>query len=167
MIILQRKVCRESWRCALALCCGMVLISDDMVNLMIPIVSVIGNNIISMCKHTLSPLAERIKGWSRKRTRWKSTRNKIRPGRRRMNCLMTALVACPAGVSGYHNHVYFDTDSYKIGIDNRCSACILHKIGDFVGNLMDSNKSIKDLVVPEQRLLNVAHYFGNGWIMMA
>lgn len=39
--------------------------------------------------------------------------------------------------------VNFDTDSKPIGIDNRCSACILHDIKDFIGNLRQSNRTIK------------------------
>ena len=139
----KRHICRESWRCVLALCYGMIIISNDVVNLMMPIVSMVGNKLMTICTNTMRPLAQTIEGWSRKRTRWRSARNKIKPGRGRMHYVMTALMACPAGVSGYNNHVHFDTDSYKIGIDNRCSACILHKIGDFVGNLVDSNKSIR------------------------
>jgi hypothetical protein len=37
----------------------------------------------------------------------------------------------------------FDTDSIPIGIDNRCTACISHKIGDFVGPLRDTNRIIR------------------------
>ena len=43
----------------------------------------------------------------------------------------------------YNNRVIFDTDSYPIGIDNRCSGCISHKIEDFVGPLVDSARTIK------------------------
>ena len=152
MITVQRKMCGESWRCAPVLCHGMIITSEDMVDLMVPIMSAMGSNIITVCKHTLSPLAETIEGWSRKRTRWKSARNEVRPGRGRTHCVMSALVACPAGASGNCNHVHFDTDSCKIGIDNRCSACTSHEIGDFVGKLVDSNKTTKDLVAPGQRL---------------
>ena len=41
------------------------------------------------------------------------------------------------------NQVAFDTDSSALGIDNRCSACISHKIGDFIGPLTDVKRSIK------------------------
>ena len=37
----------------------------------------------------------------------------------------------------------FDTDSYDIGIDNRCSRCISHQVEDFIGNLKDSKHSIR------------------------
>lgn len=37
----------------------------------------------------------------------------------------------------------FDTDSSSIGVDNRCSGCISHRIEDFEGPLADTRKSIK------------------------
>ena len=37
----------------------------------------------------------------------------------------------------------FDTDSESIGIDNRCSACISHRIEDFIDNPQESNRTIK------------------------
>ena len=37
----------------------------------------------------------------------------------------------------------FDTDSGPIGIDNRCTGCISHKIEDFQGPLRDSGRQIK------------------------
>ncbi len=37
----------------------------------------------------------------------------------------------------------FDMDSFKIGIDNRCCACISCKIDNFVGELKDCNRTIK------------------------
>ena len=36
----------------------------------------------------------------------------------------------------------FDTDYAKIGIDNRCSACISHKIDGFIGPFKDNNRYI-------------------------
>ena len=41
-----------------------------------------------------------------------------------------------------HN-ITFDTDSRPIGIDNRCTACISHKVEDFTGPLIDTNRNIK------------------------
>ena len=41
------------------------------------------------------------------------------------------------------NSVRFDTDSSPVGIDNRCTGCISHVAEDFVGQLRDSDKSIK------------------------
>ena len=37
----------------------------------------------------------------------------------------------------------FDTDSTRIGIDNRCSGCISHRVEDFEGPLTDTNKTIR------------------------
>ena len=39
--------------------------------------------------------------------------------------------------------IKFDTDSASIGIDNRCSGCISHRVEDFEGPLIDTNKSIR------------------------
>lgn len=41
------------------------------------------------------------------------------------------------------NRAPFDTDACPIGIDNRASACISHKIDDFIGPLRKVNRSIK------------------------
>ena len=37
----------------------------------------------------------------------------------------------------------FDTDSARIGIDNRCSGCISHRVEDFEGPLTDTDKTIR------------------------
>ena len=37
----------------------------------------------------------------------------------------------------------FDTDSFSIGVDNRCSGCISHRIEDFEGRLIDTDKSVR------------------------
>ena len=59
--------------------------------------------------------------------------------RRRVNIatpiMVAAAVAMQAqGAIGTHasRRINFDTDSEEIGIDNRCSACISHKIEDFI-----------------------------------
>ena len=39
--------------------------------------------------------------------------------------------------------ITFDTDAQPIGVDNRCTACISHRIEDFTGPLMDTNRKIK------------------------
>ena len=41
------------------------------------------------------------------------------------------------------NAIQFDTDSGRVGVDNRCSACISHKIGDFAGPIHDVRRAIK------------------------
>ena len=37
----------------------------------------------------------------------------------------------------------WDTDSGVVGIDNRCSKCKSHEATDFIGELTDSNRTIK------------------------
>ena len=42
----------------------------------------------------------------------------------------------------YHNYYPIDTDSESIGIDNRATACISHCIDDFIGELVDTRRTI-------------------------
>ena len=42
----------------------------------------------------------------------------------------------------YHSIKPFDSDAESIGIDNRASACISHDITDFVGDLIDTKRTI-------------------------
>ncbi|CAJ1959006.1 unnamed protein product [Cylindrotheca closterium] len=53
----------------------------------------------------------------------------------------------------YSNRASFDTDSCQVGIDNRASACISHRIKDFVGPLVKVNRSIKGF--GGERVMNV------------
>ena len=46
-------------------------------------------------------------------------------------------------IPGEQRLVKIDTDSDSIGIDNRCSACISHRIEDFVGNPTESKRTIR------------------------
>ena len=57
--------------------------------------------------------------------------------------VLAALAMQTKSASAYENSIAFDTDSGPIGIDNRCTACISHRIEDFEGQLVDSNRSIK------------------------
>ena len=41
------------------------------------------------------------------------------------------------------NHASFDTDSSPVGVDNRCSGCISHKVTYFIGELVECNRNIK------------------------
>ena len=43
----------------------------------------------------------------------------------------------------HQNDCTFSPDSRKVGIDNRASACIPHRIGDFIGPLRKVNRAIK------------------------
>ena len=57
---------------------------------------------------------------------------------------MIALAMQSQATSNVTAHsITFDTDSRPIGIDNRCTACISHKVEDFTGPLMDTNRKIK------------------------
>ena len=53
----------------------------------------------------------------------------------------------------HDNCMKFDTDSAKIGIDNRASACISHRKEDFVGPLKKVNRAIKGF--GGERVMNV------------
>ncbi len=58
--------------------------------------------------------------------------------------LCFAAVAMQAnGSNTQERRAIFDTDSEPIGVDNRCTGCISHRMEDFVGPLMDSKRSIK------------------------
>jgi hypothetical protein len=55
----------------------------------------------------------------------------------------TAVAMQASGSVIHHNTVMFNTDSEPVGIDTRCTGCISHKIEDFEGPLVKSNRSIK------------------------
>ena len=69
------------------------------------------------------------------------------PGRYKSLARVAAvsILAYKTDISQSRNkHSRFDTDSYQIGIDNRCSAsCISHVGSDFVGELKKVNRPIK------------------------
>ena len=56
---------------------------------------------------------------------------------------MTVLVMQANATILTEREVRFDTDSEHVGIDNRCSACILHVKSDFEGPLKTSDRVIK------------------------
>ena len=43
----------------------------------------------------------------------------------------------------FHHVIRLDTNSETIGVDNRATACISHKIDDFIGDLQETNRVIK------------------------
>jgi Ni,Fe-hydrogenase I small subunit len=47
------------------------------------------------------------------------------------------------GTFTHQNKVQFNTYSEPIGIDNRCTGCISHKIEDFDGPLVKSTRAVK------------------------
>lgn len=61
----------------------------------------------------------------------------------RVYLVFAALAMQARSANAYENSIAFDTDSGPVGIDNRCTACISHRIEDFEGQLVDSNRSIK------------------------
>ena len=78
--------------------------------------------------------------------RWRSKLAYLRRQRRtttRLAAMSAVAMSTSATASKYTNQVIFDTDSYPIGIDNRCSGCISHQASDFTGPLVDSNRTIK------------------------
>ena len=58
-----------------------------------------------------------------------------RPGKHSIALAALAAMACQAQKTHWEQRVSFDTDSYDIGVDNRCSACISGNPKDFFGNL--------------------------------
>ena len=58
--------------------------------------------------------------------------------------MLFAVIAMRAsGMQENKNEIFFDTDSEPIGIDNRCTGCISHRIEDFDGPLTESHRTIK------------------------
>ncbi len=81
-------------------------------------------------------------------TNWKTKRRKYKVGKsikinERRHLSGYSAMAMRADVGIRSNTLRFDTDSAKVGIDNRCSACISHVPQDFIGALTDSNRTIK------------------------
>lgn len=66
-----------------------------------------------------------------------------RKNKGRVYLAFAALAMQARSANAYENSMAFDTDSGPIGIDNRCTACISHRIEDFEGQLYDSNRVIK------------------------
>ena len=57
--------------------------------------------------------------------------------------IVYAATAMNAELDKRTNVMPFDSDSAPIGVDNRCTACISHIAEDFIGNLVDSKRTIK------------------------
>ena len=47
------------------------------------------------------------------------------------------------GADSFEHQMTFDTDSSPIGVDNRCTGCISHRIEDVEGPLIDTGLQIK------------------------
>ena len=77
-------------------------------------------------------------------------RHQSHPAKHRKWDRTTLLVSAIAMLAGHREercteqrNVTFDSDSESIGIDNRCLACISHKIDDFIGDPSISKRTIK------------------------
>lgn len=57
--------------------------------------------------------------------------------------IMSVLVMQANAMISTEREARFDTDSATIGIDNRCSACISHKLSNFEGPLTPTNRIVK------------------------
>jgi hypothetical protein len=55
----------------------------------------------------------------------------------------TTVAMQTSGSDVYDNAAMFDTDSASVGMDNRCMGCISHKVNNFEGPQVKSNRSIK------------------------
>ena len=87
--------------------------------------------------------------------RWKR-RRRSRYAPPPLSLFIQNAVAMDTNAEGEPIHVNvakFDTDSMKIGIDNRCSACISYDINDFEGPVIKVNRSIKGF--GGERVMNV------------
>jgi hypothetical protein len=76
---------------------------------------------------------------------WKGTTGRWK---RNLNALTIQEALCMSSVNAFgqpinRNVVKFDTDSHRIGIDNRASACISAYIEDFQGPVRKVNRTIK------------------------
>ena len=81
---------------------------------------------------------------------------KFKRHKRRYNHPIRLLVAKAAETQpegAEHKLAKFDTDSAKVGVDNRASACISHKKSDFEGKLVRVYRSIKGF--GGERIFNV------------
>ena len=66
--------------------------------------------------------------------------------RARFRCIrgrLTIKVMVLSATTAAQNHASFDTDSARVGVDNICPGCISHKVTDFIGELVDCNRTIK------------------------
>ena len=78
-------------------------------------------------------------GPARKHTRFRRDFSSKLPSR----LAVMVVLAMEAGKSMAQPGIPYDTDSGPIGIDNRCTACISHRVSDFEGPLTDVNFSIR------------------------
>ncbi len=102
------------------------------------------NGLISASERT--KIKRKIKERKRLARRWQEDRP--RPSR---NLGLTISAISAIAMSVGHNNIWdmdqrrvnFDADSGSVGIDNRCSACISHRIEDFIGTPRETRRTIK------------------------
>ena len=70
-----------------------------------------------------------------------NSQNPSRTSRHR-NMMAIAAISIQTKMSHWEHKTTFDTDSYEIGVDNRCPVCISHDPTDFIGKLIDSERTI-------------------------
>ena len=76
------------------------------------------------------------------RKRKKPIKTRRRSWQWKLRSLLVVSTLSMTCTTRFHHAVPMDTDSEAIGIDNRASVCISHKIDDFIGELHDSNRVI-------------------------
>ena len=71
---------------------------------------------------------------------------KSRISKRSFKWKLRPILACSSismsSTTWFHHVVALDTDVEAIGVDNRASVCISHKVEDFIGDLHESNHVI-------------------------
>jgi hypothetical protein len=101
---------------------------------------------------TLTSVGNKIENWVAMRKRHKKVykayinTKRLNNGSSNKRVIMIAFAAIAMQAKGTFAHqdsIHFDTDSEPIGIDNRCTGCISHKIKDFDGPLIESTRAIK------------------------
>ena len=84
----------------------------------------------------------RLKTQDKRQTRRGTTYNRIYS-----DTIVSAVIAMSAGHDRWQNRkqrkISFDSDAGSIGIDNRCSVCMSHKIDDFIGIPKESKRTIR------------------------
>ena len=77
--------------------------------------------------------------------RW--SQNRAKHSLKYSTTIVSAVIAMSAGHDRWQDRkqrkINFDSDARSIGIDNRCSACMSHKIDDFIGTPRESKRTIK------------------------
>lgn len=76
--------------------------------------------------------------------------------------VMALVVVMRISMSNKAHDITFDTDTHTIGVDKRCTACILQVATDFIGELRKCKKTIKVFGEPKPVTSRQIHCSGNG-----